>query len=157
MIQFLRSCWHRFVGWFRPETEGPSPEGVQPKDAVCRFIYNPRDFSRPAMKPMPRAFLPERGTGTWETSVGRLALMSDSRAWEVGRAIRSPLVPVARTDVLVEAVNAAAVRVVPAPDEANSYPEHAVIVGWPEVKHEQKSVAAKLAFAATLQLPPPEP
>jgi hypothetical protein len=99
------------------------------------------------------AFMPEFYRGQFETSVCRTFCLTEDQIWDIGNAARQDGVAVkARADFVVANLTAAQLKAKAAPG-IDSYPQHAVIVGWPNEKHEQLMRATELANAASLVIP----
>lgn len=146
MIQFLKELWKALKQSTPNKTRTIT---ISSDESVARFIYQKSDWSKqPTPKPKPKVFLPILEAGQWETSVCRISATSDQRIWEISNRIRSPLLALARADLAVNSVEAAGLRTKPAPDLDADYPEHAVIVGWPDEKDKQMELAIQLVSSA---------
>jgi len=87
-------------------------------------------------------------------SVFRIDGISESEIWEIGlkeviESMSEPRSMHGRADI--EAVNILKNNLQIDPD--NTPPRHANIIGWPELKEEQKSIAQEIAAKASLRLP----
>jgi hypothetical protein len=106
---------------------------LSPEEKVARFIYQKSDWNKqPVPKPKPKVFLPMIEEGVLETSVCRISAISEQRIWEIANKTRYPLPALARADISVQSINSSGLKVEAAPNEEMDYPEHAVIIGWPE-------------------------
>jgi hypothetical protein len=120
------------------------------REVLSRFIFSKNYFSAPQNRVKPGAFLPSedpletsifRGDGLNREQIRR---NGDEVGVPSGRALK------AWGDVPAGGVFDLGLDVRP-----DNIPErHAAIIGWPEQKDEQISLAQQLAEAATLQLPP---
>lgn len=139
--------------------EGALSQAIAGHEAVARFMYNKRDFA-PDGGPRPKVFMPEHGTGVWETSVCRLTACEDGRIWHLANTVRGGIATMGRADLGVEVAHNQALMVQAAPMPEQGYDEHAVVLGWPEgdsetIKSHHKMIAAVLASEAEVRQPPP--
>jgi len=142
MIRFLRQLLRRFVG----SASKPSlPSSVQSDELLGRFLFSREHFAETKGLVKPKGFLPDKDG---ETSVFRITDLADDAIWTIGNAIR-PEKAKARGDVITNIVRRANLRVEPATQD---HPRHAVIVGWPEPKHEKLMLATLLSKDATLHI-----
>lgn len=122
------------------------PEALAGDEHVARFIFHPREISA-TYKP----FMPEKGTGKYETSVCRKTNVSEERIWELAKTLRLPKVAIARADLGVAVIHESSLKANAAPEPTINYHEHSVIVGWPlgeEEKAQHKEIAINLAAEA---------
>jgi hypothetical protein len=134
------------------------PELLTAGEYVARFSFHSRDLYSDSKQAKPNLFMPENGIGVFETSVCRKTGVSEARIWELAKIVRRPKSPIARADLNVLVINENKLKAVAAPELELGYPEHAVIVGWPEGEDEkalQKKLAIELANKATI-IPLPE-
>lgn len=151
MIQFLKELW-KTLKRSSPDKSGIT---VSPDERVARFVYDKSAWSKQAIpKPKPKVFYPELYKGQWETSVCRISVASEQRIWEIANRARSPRQALARADLTANSVKDAGLHTDPAPDFKGDYPEHAVIIGWPDEKERQMALAIHLASSANLILAP---
>jgi len=92
--------------------------------------------------------------GQWETSVCRISATPEKRIWEIAHRARSPRLALARADLTANSVDSTGLRINPAPDLDADYPEHAVIVGWPDEKDKQMELAIQLVNSTNLVFSP---
>ena len=152
MIQFLKELW-KALRRSTPNKIGAAT--VAPDERIARFIYHKNDWSKQnTPKPKQKVFLPMKEAGQWETSVCRISAAPEQRIWEIANRARFPLPALARADLTALSVEAAGLHTNSAPDIEADYPEHAVIVGWPDEKEKQMEIAIQLASAAALVLAP---
>lgn len=152
MIQCLKELW-KALRRSTPDKTGAAT--VSPDERIARFIYQKSDWSKQRIpKPKPKVFLPMKEEGQWETSVCRVSAASEQRIWKVANRVRSPLPALARADLTANSVKDAGLHTDPAPDLGADYPEHAVIVGWPDEKDKQMALTVQLASSANLILAP---
>lgn len=152
MIQYLKEFWKVLR---RPALDKIGTATISPDERIARFIYHKNDWSKQhPLKPKPKVFLPMKEAGQWETSVCRVSAAPDQRIWKIANRARSPLPALARADLTANSVKVTGLHTDPAPDLDADYPEHAVIVGWPDEKDKQMELAVQLSFSASLMLAP---
>lgn len=152
MIQFLKELW-KVLRRSTPDKAGTAT--ISPDERVARFIYQKSDWSNQATpKPKPKVFLPMKEAGQWETSVCRVHVVPEQRIWKIANRVRSPLPALARADLTTNSIAVAGLCTDPAPDHDADYPEHAVIVGWPDEKEKQMALSIQLASSADLIFAP---
>lgn len=152
MIRFLKGLW-KALNQSIQNKEVVST--LSPKEGVARFIYDKSAWSKqPVLKPKPKVFYPEFFEGKWETSVCRTLSVSEQRIWEIAHKAREPRLALARAELNVSSVHGVGLRTESAPDLAKDYPEHAVIIGWPDEKEKQMEFAIQLVAASKLILVP---
>ena len=128
-----------------------SPHEVSPQEPVARYLSQSGHFSQEKRRVKPHAFLPE--PSRLATSVFRTHRLTESEIWALGETYVAG--PTGRTlhgraDLLVSQVETLGLRLNP-----DNVPErHAEIVGWPQAKSEQLSLAQELAVVALLRLRP---
>jgi hypothetical protein len=142
MIRFLKRLLRRFVG---SASGGNLASTVEPRELLARFFFSREDFVETKALVKPKAFLPDK---TGETSVFRITALSSEAVWSIGHSIRDVRAK-ARGDLLHSVVQRIGLRVDPAPEE---HPRHAVIVGWPEQKHDRLMLATLLSKEAVLHV-----
>lgn len=147
MIQFLRSLSTALKKF----TQGKlSKDVVLDTETIARFIYQNSDISNSTSQIRNRALMPRYEGSQWETSVCRTSNISAERVWKIGGHIRSDKAVIARADMLHQHALEDGMKALAIPDLENDYPEHAVIVGWPDEKDAQMAKATSLAFKAKL-------
>jgi hypothetical protein len=151
MIQSLKRLW-KALRRSTPDEAGSAT--ITPNEQVARFIYDKTAWSRQQAtpKPKPKVFYPMKEAGQWETSVCRIHSASEERIWKIANSARSPLLALGRADLSVYSIQNVGLQTCPAPDLEADYPEHAVIVGWPDEKDKQMELAVQLAISASLVL-----
>lgn len=150
MIRFLKGLWRALNQSSQNKAEVVL---LSPKEGIARFIYDKSAWSKQSVqKPKPKVFYPELFEGQWETSVCRTVAASEQRVWEIANKARSPLLALARADLSAGSVEEAGLRTVSAPDLENDYPEHAMIIGWPDEKEKRMALAIQLVLASNLVL-----
>lgn len=124
----------------------PLPDALAPDESVARFIFRDRDMYKGdnAGKPKPAAFKPELWQERWELSVCRKTGVEDGRVWEIARTCRTDKAALARADVGMSAVHERQLTGLAVPTE---YPEHAVIVGWPDDTQKDAQLLHQQALA----------
>jgi hypothetical protein len=130
-----------------PEAEG------QPLDAgeiVARFAYDSAD--RKGANVRPGTFLPmfEPDYARLETSVCRTRDCPDDRQWQLALLRGKPAR--CKADVPVAVILEQGLQCVAAP--VANYDEHAVLLGWPQEKEDQKVIAIALVKASSRVLAP---
>lgn len=139
-------------------TAADLPDELAAHETVARFIFRDRDMFKgdKAGWPKPSAFKPELWEARWELSVCRNTGLESTRIWEIGRTCRKDKVALARADVSMTAVQGTNLTGLAAPTE---YPEHAVLLGWPDDTQKDAQLAHQqdLARAAVGHLAPEEP
>lgn len=137
----------RFKGSIQGDSAPMEFDQVPKHDEVLsRFIFSSSHFTRSRVKP--DAFLPTRDL---ETSVFRGTGLDRRGIRQAGDAVglRTNRTMKAWGDVRVGQVFAVGLDLRP-----DNVPErHAAIIGWPEQKDEQLSLAQRLAEVATLYVP----
>lgn len=112
---------------------------------LARFIKDRKHYSPVNKSVKPRAFMPPSDL---KLSVFQIQDLADLQIWQLGDEHVSDSVR-ARGDFTVSIVTQLGLNADP-----DDVPErHVNIIGWPEEKHEQKSIAQELAAKATLVLP----
>lgn len=89
----------------------------------------------------------------WETSVCRKVLCSPERLLELARTRRADAPAKALADVAVSVANENGLTCVEAP--VDGFPEHAVLLGWPNEREQQMLLAIALTKASTRTVVPP--
>ena len=122
------------------------------EESLTRFIYDSDKVTR-AGTIKPGAFLPtqEKQDQRWETSVCRLKDCSENRVWDLARTQRPDRTVYGRADHSVQSAIAAALSCLASPIEG--FPEHAVLINWPNEKPAQKEIALLLSKASTAVFP----
>jgi hypothetical protein len=111
-------------------------------------VFQSRDLFKggaQAGKPRPSAFRPELFQGNWELSVCRNTGVAEERIWEIGRTCRADKPAIARADVGMSAVHDTDLMARAAP---GTYPEHAVVLGWPLAVEKNAHMMQMVALAA---------
>ena len=129
---------------------------VGAEEVVTRFIYESQSVKGNHVRVA--TFLPmfDLEMQRLETSVCRLNLCNRERAWELARTLglasRPGVTLHACADVSVGVANQNGLICEEAP--VDGFPEHAVLIGWPEEKEKQKLIAMALVKASARHLPP---
>jgi hypothetical protein len=126
------------------------PKEVNGQETIARYITSKRWYSRKKNIVKPQAFMPPPDH---RLSVFRIDNLSESEIWEIGfKKVISKMNPPrnlhGRADILALNILENNLQIEP----GNTPPRHADIVGWPELKEEQKSIAQELAAKASLSL-----
>lgn len=147
-MRFLRRLFSRFEGSTR--TSSVRFDQVPgPREVLSRFIFSRSHFNLGQGRVKPGAFLPSRDL---ETSVFRTVELGQEEIRRIGDMVGelSGRSLKAWAEVLAGVVFDLGLGVRP-----DNVPErHAAIIGWPEQKDEQISLAQQLAEVAGLHLPP---
>jgi hypothetical protein len=126
---------------------------VSSDESLTRYIFERRYVKDGRAKQ--GAFLPELYKQRLETSVCRISNINETRIWHLGRTARPTKQLHARADFPVVVAYSQKLDCVPVPEV--NFPEHAVLIGWPEAAEEkmrQKAIAAELASVAVVSLLP---
>lgn len=152
MIQFLKGLWKALNQSSQNKEDALT---LSSKEGIARFLYDKSAWSKePVLKPKPKVFYPEFFEGQWETSVCRTSCISEQRIWEIAHKAREPRLALARAELIAGSVEGVGLSTVSAPDLERSYPEHAVIVGWPDEKEKQMALAIQLVVSSSLVFAP---
>jgi len=124
---------------------------VSPQETVTRYIFSKRHYAKERERVKYPAFLPKNG----ETSVFRIANLSDNQIWHIGEhdvaAISSRALH-ARGDIVASDVFDEDLEIKP---DTRKHRLHANIVGWPlQEPHSMRLIATNLAEKAQLHLKP---
>lgn len=114
---------------------------------ITRFIYSKSHIRRSEHRPKPGAFLPPPDL---RTSILQTLGLVPTEIWERGRNLRSDKTLRGRADLTTLDVAAVGELKV---DIDNVPPRHGDIVGWPELKDAQVSLAQDLVDSSILHLP----
>jgi hypothetical protein len=115
-------------------------------EVLSRFIFSRRQFSPEQNRVKPTAFLPSKESR--ETSVFRTGGLEPAEIRRIGDQLGRDQALKAWGDVLAGAVFDIGLEVRP----DNDPERHAAIVGWPEEKDQQLSLAQRLAADAVLRV-----
>jgi hypothetical protein len=126
------------------------PKEINGQEAIARYITSSRWYSREKNIVKPLTFMPPPDL---KLSVFRIDNLSEPEIWKIGfeKVISKMIQPKnlhGRADI--QALNILENNLQIEPD--NTPPRHADIIGWPELKEEQKSIAQELAAKASLRL-----
>lgn len=131
---------------------------VESAETVARFFFK-RDFNQTTKHPKQDAFIPP--PRDLDLSVTRHRDASIAEIWLIGRDVerqrsvkaaiegRSPIVLVGCGNLLVSNYEQHGLNAIANAEPAN--PNHALILGWPENKEEQKKIALALASICDFQ------
>jgi hypothetical protein len=119
-------------------------------ECLARFVIR-KDWVRQDQTLRPEAFIPHPHD---DLSVSRHQSRPDCELWEEGKAVAAavalsasrPMQLLGRGDFIAADAMAQKLRV--EPDPLPAAPHHAVVLGWPSAKAEQKIKALILAAAA---------
>ena len=136
------------------DEEGSNHKILSEGECIARFCFD-RDFYKETGNPKPNVFMPEFFQDKHETSVCRKTNITEERIWEISRVVEEQRKKksIGRADLGVDIICVNALTAESAPDMKLSYPEHSVIIGWPEGQEEtekakRKSIAQELASRA---------
>ncbi len=147
-MRFLSRLLSRFGGSTRPRSVR-FDQVPERGEVLSRFMFSRSHFRRRQGRVKPDAFLPLRDT--LETSVFRTVGLDRGEIRRIGDMVGRPSERTLKGwgNVIAGVVFDVGLGVRP-----DNVPErHAAIIGWPEQKDEQISLAQQLAEAATLHLP----
>lgn len=148
-MRFLKRLLSLFEGFTR-RSSVRFDQVPEPREVLSRFIFSRRHFNPSQSRVKPDAFLPQRGP--LETSVFRTVALDGVEIRRIGNTVGRPS---GRTLKAWGNVLAGVVFDVGLDVRPDNVPErHAAIIGWPEQKDKQISLAQRLAEAAALHLPP---
>lgn len=123
-----------------------SNDGSIVEEPLSRFIFD-SDKVNQAGRVKDGAFLPSHGANDrLETSVCRVEDLPEDTVWKIGQATRPDRSLKGRADFTCATVLEANLYTLP--DAEGTFPEHAVILGWPEEKEKQKLLARAIAKAS---------
>jgi hypothetical protein len=123
-----------------------SEDGSIVQEPLSRFIFDSDKVNQEG-RVKDGAFLPSRGENDrLETSVCRLEGLGENEIWAIGRSTRPDRSLKGRADFDTETVIKQRLRT--EPDTVGTFPQHAVILGWPAEKVEQKLLAREIAKAS---------
>jgi hypothetical protein len=123
-----------------------SEDGSIVEEPLSRFIFD-SDKVNQAGRVKDGAFLPSVGANDrLETSICRIEELHPDTIWEIGRSTRPDRSLKGRADFSAETVIAQGLRTVP--DTEGTFIQHAVILGWPTDKVDQKLLAREIAKAS---------
>jgi len=125
-------------------------DSVDPAEPIARFVLSKNDY-RSDGTVRHRLFLPSPKTR--QTSVFRIAGLSENQIWEIGdnevvQKRRPPLSLTGRADLLVRQVLTTGLHI----DADDIPPRHANITNWPIEQSAQRLIAMELAGMAQLYL-----
>ena len=126
-------------------------EPVSPAEKLARYLLDKSKFASTKSRVKANAFAPPPDG---DVSVYRIDALSETEIWEIGQAFVAAVLdkPLrARADLSASDVFQAGLLVEAAP---NPHPRHANITDWPPSKDKQLQIAAELAEASILVLPP---
>lgn len=125
----------------RSSDSDSAPKPLNEEATVARFIYRSKQYS--GRRPTAAAFEPEEYQGRWELSVCHRDMCSLDRVWEIALRPRSDgKCAVAIVDLPLAAALEHGLAGLPEP---STFPEHAVLVGWPAEKEARKRIQVGLA------------
>jgi hypothetical protein len=148
MMKYLKRFLIILIDYFLKR--GSVQKEISGRETIARYITSKRWHSRKKNIVKPQAFMPPPNH---KLSVFRIDNLSETEIWKIGfNKVISKMNPPrnlhGRADIL--ALNILENNLQIEPD--NIPPRHADIVGWPELKEEQKSIAQELAAKASLML-----
>ena len=123
----------------------PAP-AVESHEVLARYVLHSSWIRSSLGTLKPDAFIPPSPA---ELSVTRHLQATDEDLWSVGREVASAQgrTLYGRGDISVPACRSHGLSVAADPVLGNL--NHAIVIGWPTAKPEQKTIAQKLAAAAT--------
>lgn len=144
--KWLLSIWYVFTG-----RSGP----VAPTEPLARYLVHSDWFNKGGGYVKRAAFMPRLNpkTSALEASVYRILSLSEAKIWQIGLAkVANPAGKrlYGRAELAAQTVKDLDLKI--DPDDIPRH--HANIVGWPDEKPKQQSLAQHLAKAAALRLRP---
>ena len=126
-------------------------KNISPSENITRYIFEKKKYSIENNRVKYNTFLPNR---SGETSVYRTKSLDNGKIWGIGKRYvaeprNKPLL--ARADITASDVFDEGLKIEP---DTTIHKLHANIIGWPEQKDEQISIALELEKDATLYLCP---
>jgi hypothetical protein len=151
MMRYLKRFLTTLIDYFIKS--GRVPKEVNSQEFLARYITSKSWYSRVKNRVKPRAFMPPIDR---KLSVFRTDNLSEPEIWKIG--LKNVIEKIVRPTNLHGRADIQALSIIESnlqiePD--NTPPRHANIVGWPELKEEQKSIAQELAAKASLKLHTP--
>ena len=148
MMKYLKRFLTILIDYFLKG--GSLPKEINSREPIARYITTKRWYSREKNVVKPQAFMPPPDL---RLSVFRIDNLSEPEIWKIGFTkvigkMNQPRTLHGRADI--QALNILEINLQVNPD--NIPPRHANIIGWPELKEEQKSIAQELAAKASLRL-----
>ena len=137
--------------------DGFLPDAIADGEAFTRFLLSKSHFAREKSRVKPQAFMPNPNPthGRLETSVHRIARLTQEQIWQLGYGH----VEKAEEGRIIKARAVGAFELVTATGlscDVNGppYPRHVDIVGWSDEKHVRLMRATEIADNVTLELDP---
>ena len=148
MMKYLKRFLIILIDYFLKKDN--IPKEINGQETIARYITSSRWYSREKNIVKPLTFMPPPDL---KLSVFRIDNLSEPEIWKIGfeKVISKMIQPKnlhGRADI--QALNILENNLQIEPD--NTPPRHADIIGWPELKEEQKSIAQELAAKASLRL-----
>jgi hypothetical protein len=151
LSKFLRLALRKLFGESQERSDSTKTSESNPTEkftTLSRFIFNKRHYSN--NKPKPSAFIPS--PRDLETSVFWIDELHEAEIWRIGDEVAGRprnLSATARADLKAGDVVESHLTVQP---DIEPHPRHAIIVGWPTEKDEQKALALELCSRAYLRV-----
>jgi len=119
---------------------------------LARFIVNRNEYRKSDDTVKPKLFMPYKRV---ELSVNRHLLCTETQIWAIANdvAAKRGCALYGRADITVSSCRVEPLNVVPKALDDN--PNHANVIGFPERKEDQQSLAIKLAAESSKRLAPP--
>lgn len=148
MMKYLKRFLTILIDYFLKKDS--VPEEINSQEVIARYITSKSGYSRQKDIVKPQAFMPPP---ILKLSVFRIDNISEPEIWKIGikkviNKMNKPTNLHGRADI--QALNIIDSKLQIEPD--NIPPRHANIIGWPELKEKQKSIAQELAAKASLML-----
>ena len=148
MMKYPKRFLTTLIGYFLKKDK--IPKEINSQEIISRYLTSKRWYSSVNDIVKPQAFMPPPDL---KFSVYRTNNLSESEIWNIGLKkvianMSNPKTLYGRADI--RALNILESNLQIEPD--NTPPRHANIVGWPDLKEEQKSFAQELAAKASLKL-----
>ncbi len=151
MTRYLKRFFTILIDCF--PRRGNPPKEIDSQETIARFITSTRWYARSKNIVKPQAFMPPPDH---RLSVFRINDLSEREIWRIGSEnvvgrMAQPRTMYGRADIKALTVMESSLQI----DPDNKPRRHASIIGWPEPKEEQKSLAQELAADASLRLHTP--
>ena len=148
MMKYLKKFFTILIDYFLKR--GNVPKIISSQEVIARYITSSHWFARSKNLVKPQAFMPPPD---FKLSVFRIDNLPEPEIWEIGLKKVVSKMPQdknlhGRADIQALNISNSNLQI----DPDNKPRRHANIIGWPELKEEQKSIAQELAAKASLRL-----
>ena len=148
MMKYLKRFSKILIDYFLKKDK--IPKEINSQEIIARYLTSKKWYSRVNDIAKPQAFMPPPDLNL---SVFRIDNLSEPEIWKLGfkkviDKMNQPRHLRGRADIQALRILENNLQI----DPDNTPPRHANIIGWPELKEEQKSIAQELAAKASLML-----